>query len=36
MSQSGPVAIAYAARHPERISQLVLFGTYARGRLVEP
>ncbi len=34
MSQGGPVAIAYAARHPERVSKLVLYGTYARGRLV--
>jgi pimeloyl-ACP methyl ester carboxylesterase/DNA-binding CsgD family transcriptional regulator len=34
MSQSGPVAIAYAARHPERVSKLVLFATYARGRLM--
>ena len=34
MSQSGPVAIAYAARHPERVSRLVLFATYARGRLM--
>jgi DNA-binding NarL/FixJ family response regulator len=34
MSQGGPVAIAYAARHPERICQLVLFATYARGRLM--
>jgi pimeloyl-ACP methyl ester carboxylesterase/DNA-binding CsgD family transcriptional regulator len=33
MSQSGPVAIAYAARHPERVSHLILFATYARGRL---
>ena len=33
MSQGGPVAIAYAARHAERVSQLVLFATYARGRL---
>ena len=32
MCQAGPVAIAYAARHPERVSQLVLFGTYAVGR----
>jgi len=29
--QSGPVAIAYAARHPERVSHLVLWCTYARG-----
>jgi DNA-binding NarL/FixJ family response regulator len=34
MSQGGPVAVAYAARHPERVSHLVLFGTYARGRLM--
>jgi class 3 adenylate cyclase len=27
----GPVAIAYAARHPERVSQLMLWCTYARG-----
>jgi pimeloyl-ACP methyl ester carboxylesterase/DNA-binding CsgD family transcriptional regulator len=33
MSQGGPVAIGYAARHPERVSKLVLFATYARGRL---
>lgn len=32
MCQAGPVAITYAARHPERVSQLVLFGTYALGR----
>lgn len=29
----GPVAIEYAARHPNRVSHLVLYGTYARGRL---
>jgi pimeloyl-ACP methyl ester carboxylesterase/DNA-binding CsgD family transcriptional regulator len=34
MSQGGTVAVAYAARHPERVSHLVLFGTYARGRLM--
>jgi pimeloyl-ACP methyl ester carboxylesterase/DNA-binding CsgD family transcriptional regulator len=28
----GPVAIAYAARYPERVSHLVLYGTYMRGR----
>jgi class 3 adenylate cyclase len=26
----GPVAIAYAARHPERVSHLLLWGSYAR------
>ena len=29
----GPVAIEYAARHPERVSRLILYGTYGRGRL---
>jgi pimeloyl-ACP methyl ester carboxylesterase/DNA-binding CsgD family transcriptional regulator len=32
MCQAGPVALAYAARHPERVSHLVLLGTYATGR----
>lgn len=31
MSQGGAVAIAYAARHPERVSRLILYGTYIRG-----
>jgi pimeloyl-ACP methyl ester carboxylesterase/DNA-binding CsgD family transcriptional regulator len=30
--QGGPIAIEYAARHPERVSHLILYGTYARGR----
>jgi pimeloyl-ACP methyl ester carboxylesterase/DNA-binding CsgD family transcriptional regulator len=34
ISQGGPVAIAFAARHPERVSHLVLFATFARGRLM--
>jgi pimeloyl-ACP methyl ester carboxylesterase/DNA-binding CsgD family transcriptional regulator len=33
MSQGGPVAVAFAARHPERVTQLVLCATFARGRL---
>ena len=28
-SMCGPVAVAYAAKHPERVSHLVLYGTYA-------
>jgi pimeloyl-ACP methyl ester carboxylesterase len=31
LSQGGAVAIAYAARHPERVSQLILCGGYSRG-----
>ena len=33
MSQGGAVAIAYAARHPERVSHLVFAGAYARGSM---
>lgn len=33
MSQGGAVAVAFAARHPERVSKLVLHGAYARGWL---
>ncbi len=33
MSQGGAIAIAYAARHPEKVSHLVLFGAYAKGVL---
>jgi pimeloyl-ACP methyl ester carboxylesterase len=32
-SQGGAVAIAYAARHPERVSRLILFGAFGRGKL---
>jgi len=32
ISQGGPVAIAYAVRHPERVTHLVLLGSYAQGR----
>lgn len=31
--QGGPIAIAYAARHPERVTHLLLYGTFVRGRL---
>jgi pimeloyl-ACP methyl ester carboxylesterase len=33
ISQGGAVAAAYAARHPERVNHLILFGAYARGWL---
>jgi pimeloyl-ACP methyl ester carboxylesterase/DNA-binding winged helix-turn-helix (wHTH) protein len=34
MSQGAPIAIAYAARYPERVSHLVLYGGYEKGRLL--
>ena len=34
VSQGGAVAVAYAARNPERVSRLVLCSGYARGRAV--
>jgi pimeloyl-ACP methyl ester carboxylesterase/DNA-binding CsgD family transcriptional regulator len=33
VSQGAAIAVAYAARHPERVTHLVLYGGYARGRL---
>ena len=33
ISQGGAIAIAYANRHPERVSHLVLYGAFARGRM---
>jgi pimeloyl-ACP methyl ester carboxylesterase/DNA-binding winged helix-turn-helix (wHTH) protein len=32
LSQGGAVAVTYAARHPDRVSKLVLVGAYVRGR----
>ncbi len=29
MAQGGPVAIAYTAKHPERVSRLVFYGSYS-------
>lgn len=29
MAQGGPVAIEYAARHPERLTRLIFYGSYA-------
>jgi pimeloyl-ACP methyl ester carboxylesterase/DNA-binding winged helix-turn-helix (wHTH) protein len=34
VSQGGAVAMAYAAKHPERVSKLILCSSYARGRAV--
>ena len=31
-SQGGPISIEYVARHPGRVTHLVLLGSYARGR----
>jgi pimeloyl-ACP methyl ester carboxylesterase len=33
ISQGGAIAIAYTLRHPEKVSRLILYGSYARGRL---
>lgn len=33
MSQAGAVAVAYAARHPDRVSCMIVHGAYARGWL---
>ena len=30
-SQGGPVAVAYAVRHPEKVSHLILYGSFAQG-----
>jgi pimeloyl-ACP methyl ester carboxylesterase/DNA-binding CsgD family transcriptional regulator len=32
ISQGASVSVAYAVKHPERVSHLILFGGYARGR----
>ncbi|HEU5236021.1 MAG TPA: alpha/beta fold hydrolase [Pyrinomonadaceae bacterium] len=31
ISQGGPIAIAYASRHPEKVTHLILYGSYAAG-----
>ena len=33
ISQGASIAVAYAVRHPERVSHLIIHGGYARGRL---
>jgi len=35
LSNAAPVAVAYAARHPDRVSHLVLCGGFAQGRLAQ-
>lgn len=34
MSQGCAISIAYAVRHPRRVSHLILYGSFARGRMV--
>jgi pimeloyl-ACP methyl ester carboxylesterase len=34
VSQGGAVAVDYAARHPDRVSHLILYGSFAAGRFV--
>ena len=32
VSEGGPIAIAYAVKHPRHVTHLILYGTYARGK----
>jgi len=34
ISQGGAVAIEYTAHHPEKVSRLILYGAYSRGRMM--
>jgi class 3 adenylate cyclase len=36
MSEGGPLATLFAATHPERVSKLVLYGTFAAGSSLDP
>ncbi len=31
---AGPLAIAYTVRHQEKVKNLVLYGTYANGKIL--
>ena len=33
ISQGGPVAIEFTARHPEKVEKLLLYGAFSRGRI---
>jgi pimeloyl-ACP methyl ester carboxylesterase/DNA-binding winged helix-turn-helix (wHTH) protein/DNA-binding CsgD family transcriptional regulator len=33
ISQGGPAAVEYAVRHPDKVSKLVLYGAFVRGKL---
>ncbi len=35
VAQSGPIAIAFAAQHPQRVSRLLLWSSFVRGDAVE-
>ena len=34
VSVGGPIAVSYVARHPRRVTHLILYGTYARGEAI--
>jgi class 3 adenylate cyclase len=34
VSEGGPTCISYAARHPERVSRMVIYGTFAKGSVL--
>ena len=36
MSEGGPLATLFAATHPQRVSKLVLYGTFASGSAIDP
>lgn len=35
LSQGGAVALTYAARHPKRVSHLIIYGSYSMGNLTD-